>query len=112
MVTVVLAFDVDGTLNVGCPRGPIDVGILLKLKGKGFIVGVIGAFDKVPKSILDRLDFYFGGHPNKPRYLKLVVEMFKPDLILYVADEDRDREACRIASVIYVRPEDFRIPKL
>jgi len=110
LMRVVIGFDVDGTLECGWPPGVIKLASVLALKRRGFIVGVIGAYERVPEKVLRSLDFAYGGHPNKPRYLREVVERFGPDLMIYVGDEDRDRDACAAAGVVYVRPEDFRVP--
>ena len=104
-----LVFDVDGTLEVGRPPGPIMLKTLLYLKKRGFIVGIVGSWAKVPKEILTELDFHYPGHPEKPRWLSTICEKYSPIILFYVADEERDREVCRQVGVTYVRPEDFRV---
>ncbi len=106
---IVLIFDVDGTLEVGDPPGPIPLSVLSYLKEKGFIVGIVGSWAKIPKEILSKLDFYYPGHPEKPKWLSEVCKKFNPIIAFYIADEERDREACREARVTYIRPEDFRL---
>lgn len=109
MKDVVLVFDVDGTLEVGNPPGPIPLKTLLYLKEKDFIVGIVGSWDKIPERTLAKLDFHYPGHPEKPKWLSKVRERYSPTIVLYIADEERDRDACKRAGVTYVKPEDFRI---
>ena len=103
---VVLVFDVDGTLEVGSPPGPIPIRVLYELKRRGFIVGIIGNYHRIIHRCID-FHFCLQGHPVKHISLRRVIEMFNPDLVIYVADEDRDRRACMDAGVVYVRPEHF-----
>ncbi len=105
---VLLIFDVDGTLTVGDPPGPIPPSLLVELKRRGFTVGVVGSWSKVPGDVLAELDFHYPGHPEKPRWLSEACRRYSPVIAIYVADEERDREACRLAGITYVRPEDFR----
>jgi len=104
--TVVITFDVDGTLECGEPKGPIKLDILRKLKEEKFTVGIVGAYQKVQKHI-GNLDFYFGGDPHKIEHLSKVREMFKPRLALYVADRESDRAVALKTGFTYVCPEDF-----
>ena len=101
-----IAFDVDGTLEVGNPPGPIKLSKLKRLKEFGLIVGIVGSFKKV-KGVLPNLDFYYPGHPHKPKYLREIRERYNPALAIYVGDEEADRLAALNAGFIYVRPEDF-----
>ena len=106
---VVVAFDVDGTLEVGNPPGPIKLSELKRLKELGLVVGIVGAFEKV-KRIISDLEFYYPGHPHKPKYLKEIKERYNPVIAIYVGDDDADRVAALSSGFIYVRPEDYPSP--
>ena len=106
---IVIAFDVDGTLECGAPKGNIKLSTLLELKKRGFIVGIVGNYLRVPKEILQKLDFCYGTHPFKAIYLRKIKSDYKADLVIYVADDELDRRACLVAKVIYVHPQFFNI---
>lgn len=105
-VDVVIAFDVDGTLECGGPPGIIKIETIKRLKEKGFIVGIVGAYKKVQRHI-NNLDFYFGGDPHKPENLRKVRETYKPAFCIYVADLPSDRVAALRNGFSYIKPEDF-----
>jgi len=107
LMKVLIAFDVDGTLECGNPPGPIRLERVRLLKEAGFTVGIIGALERVmPK--LPNLDFYYPGDPHKPEGLKEVKEKFKPLLAIYVADLPSDRKSALKLSYSYIHSIDFR----
>lgn len=106
MPEVLVAFDVDGTLEVGSPPGPIRLEAVRRLKERGLIVGIVGAKEKV-EAALRGLDFYMGGDPHKERNLRELAARYRPALAIYVADRPSDREAALKAGFCYVRPDDF-----
>lgn len=106
--SVLVAFDVDGTLEVGDPRGPIKLDDVRRLKEAGLIVGIVGAREKVEGRLVG-LDFYMEGDPYKERNLKELASRFKPALAIYVADRPSDREAALRAGFCYLKPDDFSL---
>jgi len=110
---VLLAFDVDGTLACGSPPGPIKPELLVRLKEAGFIVGIVGNYERA-LSEARGLDFYLEGDPFKAENLARVASAFKPCLAIYVADLPSDREAALKAGFIYVSPRDLplSLPRL
>ncbi|MEA2033150.1 MAG: HAD family hydrolase [Euryarchaeota archaeon] len=107
-VDVVIAFDVDGTLECGEPPGIIKIETVKRLKEKGFIVGIVGAYKKVQRHI-SHLDFYLSGDPHKPENLKKVRETYKPAFCIYVADLPSDKVAALKNGFSYIKPEDFTV---
>ncbi|RLI04120.1 hypothetical protein DRO30_00055 [Candidatus Bathyarchaeota archaeon] len=105
---IVFVFDVDGTLECGNPKGPIKLRMLKRMKDKGFIVGIVGAYEKV-QPYIKNLDFYFGGDPHKPENMRRVREKFNPFLGFYIADLPRDRIVALENGFCYIKPEDFKL---
>jgi hypothetical protein len=105
-MNVVIAFDVDGTLECGNPPGLIKIETVKRLKERGFIVGIIGAYKKVQQHI-NNLDFYLSGDPHKPENLRKVHETYKPTFCIYVADLPSDRVAALENGFSYIKSEDF-----
>jgi len=85
-VSVVVAFDVDGTLEIS--GGRIPVRHLLDLKRVGFVVGVVGNWELAIKHVKG-LDFYQAGIPSKADILSAIGagKVFR----LYVGDLESDR---------------------
>ena len=109
-MSVMLVFDVHGTLECGDPRGPVRLKSLRALKAENFVVGIVGAYEKVQKRV-HSLDFYYDGDPHKDENLRKVMEEYKPKLAFYVADRPSDREVALKNGFCYVRPEDFTLPQ-
>jgi len=110
-LSVVVAFDVDGTLEVGDPKGPIKLEEVKRLKEAGFTVGIVGAKEKV-EGLLRGLDFYMEGDPFKEKNLKELMRRYRPKLAIYVADRPSDREAALKAGFCYVKSDDFKLGDL
>ncbi len=113
---VVFAFDVDGTLEVGEPQGPVRLELLARIKRdcKESYVGTVGNLEKgreamkLCKSLYNfRLDFVLPGHPFKPLWLKWLKLLYKPTKAFYVGDEERDERAAKKAGYTYLSPADF-----
>jgi len=85
-MNVIVAFDVDGTLDIS--GGRIPVRHLLDLKRAGVIVGVVGNW-KIAFERVKGLDFYQAGIPSKAEILKALGQG-KP-LKLYIGDLEPDK---------------------
>jgi len=99
----IIAFDVDGTLNIS--GGPIPATHLLNLQRCGLVIGVLGNWRRAFDSIKG-LDFYQAGIPSKAEILKALGtnKAFK----LYVADTDADREEALKAGWNFIYAKDYR----
>lgn len=103
----VIAFDVDGTLEYGDPKGPVELKRVKELKDEGFTVGIIGAKEKV-EHLIPGLDFYYRGDSVKFVFLKEVKEKFSSIIGIYVADMESDRRAALEAGFCFINANDFR----
>jgi len=99
----IIAFDVDGTLDVGGGRIPHTH--LFDLQKCGFVVGVVGNWEKVFYS-LKGLDFYQAGIPSKGDILMALGagKVFR----LFVGDTEEDREAACRAGWNFIHVSDYR----
>jgi hypothetical protein len=59
---MLVAFDVDGTLECGSPTGPIKLETVRSMKKAGMTIGIISpSLFRVKKELGDLLDFYLAG---------------------------------------------------
>jgi len=100
---LVVAFDVDGTLEIS--GGPIPLSKLWELKKAGVVVGVVGNWELAIKHIRG-LDFYQAGIPNKAEILRAIGE--GKVLRIYVGDTEDDAGQALAAGWIFLYPRDFR----
>jgi len=102
-MNVIVAFDVDGTLDIS--GGRIPVRHLLDLKRSGLIVGVVGnwklAFERVKG-----LDFYQAGIPSKAEILKALGE--EKAFRLYVGDLESDKAEADKAGWNFIFASDYK----
>lgn len=98
----IIAFDVDGTLEIS--NGRIPIKHLFDLKEAGFIVGVVGNW-KLAIEHIKGLDFYQAGIPNKAEILRALGKgkAFK----LYVGDTEEDRRQSRIAGWNFIHVSEY-----
>jgi len=102
-MNAVVAFDVDGTLEIS--GGRIPVRHLLNLKREGFVVGVVGNWELAIKHIKG-LDFYQAGIPSKADILSAIGEgkVFR----LYVGDLESDRREAERAGWNFIFASDYK----
>jgi len=100
---VVVAFDVDGTLEIS--GGPVPLWRLRELKEAGVIVGIVGNWELAIRHIRG-LDFYQAGIPSKSGILRAIGE--GKVLRIYVADTEEDARQATLAGWIFLHPKDFR----
>lgn len=85
---IVWCFDVDETLSVGRPPGPIDIIELLKLRKDGHIVGICGNWGQFVKSVkswgmyVDFITPIAGSHDKRPYLEALRVGIDADDYVL------------------------------
>jgi len=103
-MNVIVAFDVDGTLDIG--GGRIPVKHLLDLRKAGVIVGVVGNWELAIKHVRG-LDFYEGAIPSKAEILKAIGE--GKALKLYVGNQESDREEARRAGWNFIHVNDYQL---
>lgn len=103
LANIIIAFDVDGTLEIS--GGSIKLKRLRELKEAGAIVGIVGNWRKAIQHIWG-LDFYQEGIPNKAEILKALGE--GKALKIYVADLESDREQAEKAGWIFIHHKAFK----
>jgi len=103
MVSVIIAFDVDSTLEIG--GGRILISYLLDLKRAGVVVGVVGNWQLAIKHVKG-LDFYQAGIPSQAEILKAIGEgkVYK----LYVGDLESDRLDAERAGWNFIHVSDYK----
>jgi len=102
-VSIVVAFDVDGTLEIS--GGRIPVRHLLDLKRAGFVVGVVGNWELAIRRVKG-LDFYQAGIPSKADILDAIGtgKVFR----LYVGDLESDRCEAERAGWNFIFASDYK----
>jgi ribonucleotide monophosphatase NagD (HAD superfamily) len=108
----VIAFDVDGTLEVGDPAGSIKLSALKDLKQQGYVVGVISNAStraRVKDKFHDEADFFLTKGTTKAQSMKIVGKDF--DQKLYVGNSAQDEKAAKKADWKYVNANQFSARK-
>jgi len=102
-MSAVVAFDVDGTLDIG--RGKVPARHLLDLKRSGFVVGVVGNWELAMRRVKG-LDFYQAGIPSKADILSAIGtgKVFR----LYVGDLESDRHEAERAGWNFIPASDYK----
>ena len=103
---VLVSFDIDGTLEVGDPAGPIKLELVRRAKSLGYIVG--SASDRVRSdqhSLWSRhaIEMDFVGHKHK---LDEVRERFATaKRFIHIGDTDVDRHYAKIHGFEFYLPD-------
>jgi len=102
-VNAIIAFDVDGTLEIS--GGKVPAMHLLDLKSVGFVVGVVGNWELAIRHIKG-LDFYQAGIPSKADILRAIGagKVFR----LYVGDLESDRHEAERAGWNFIFVSDYK----
>jgi hypothetical protein len=99
---VLLAFDVDGTLDCGMPPGPIPVSRLHELSTLPELrVVIVSPSTARPPGFTEYLD------GDRAANLRAAAGAWPAALQVYVSDNE-DRDAARAAGFTYVDRNDFR----
>jgi len=109
MSNVVVVFDADVLKKLG--EKAFEV--VSKLKGKGYIVGIVGDFKQLPTRLLNMLDFYpmskRGGVAPIQDAFEIIRLEFSDHLIFYIYTRKEDIKICEKFDLIckYYKTVDY-----
>jgi len=104
---ILISFDIDGTLEVGDPPGPLTMDMVRKVKEKGFLIGScsdrpISAQRAIWKENDIEVDFVISKH-----MLSDVKQKFPADVYCHIGDrEDLDRQYALKAGYDFLWPDE------
>ncbi|MCL0105365.1 hypothetical protein M1N90_01225 [Dehalococcoidia bacterium] len=104
---ILISFDIDGTLEVGDPPGPLTMDMVRKVKEKGFLIGScsdrpISAQRAIWNENDIEVDFVIPKH-----MLSDVKKKFTADVYCHIGDrEDLDRQYALKAGYDFLWPDD------
>ena len=101
LMTVVVMFDCDGTLEIGNPSGYVRREDLDWLVSKGFIAVNVSESPNCASLNIPRVI----APGNRLQALLKAKEQFKPDACVYVSDNPGDNVVAKQAGCLYVHPE-------
>ncbi|MEX2375562.1 MAG: HAD family hydrolase, partial [Dehalococcoidia bacterium] len=93
----VLSFDIDGTLDLGDPPGPITQAMVLRAKEAGFVIG--SCSDRTPVSqqwIWDKMEIDPAFLARK-HMLEEVKGRFEAEKYVHIGDRDLDKQFAEMA---------------
>ena len=99
MTTILVSFDIDGTMEFGEPPGPVPASVVRDLVARGY---VIGSASDWPRSSQQPL---WSRHGVEPQFvggkhqLHLVREQFEADRYLHVGDTEIDERYALLAGL-------------
>jgi hypothetical protein len=99
MGTIFVSFDIDGTLEVGDPPGPLSLDVVRLAKNLGYVVG--SASDRTvsfQQRMWDEaeIEVDFVGHKH---HLAEIISRFECDRHIHIGDTDVDRHYANLAGV-------------
>jgi len=106
-VTVLISFDIDGTLEVGDPPGPLTMDMVRLVRDKEFLIGscsdrTLSAQRAIWADHDIEVDFVVGKH-----MLPDVKAQFEADVYLHIGDrEDLDRQYALKAGFDFLWPDE------
>lgn len=100
---VLLAFDVDGTLETSAD--PVPVSALRDLKDAGCVIVIVSPSNARPEGFTECI-----GGPTRRDNLEAIAEYYPCPLKLYVSD-NQDRADAKAAGFTYVDAKDFHTRK-
>lgn len=104
---MLVAFDVDGTLECGNPQGPIKLDILKRMKNEGMVIGIISpSLFRVKKELGKLLDFYKAGPKEE---VMREIRMSYSGRVLYIGDSIHDELAAAKALWEFCYAKDFKL---
>lgn len=106
-MTVLIALDCDGTIDIGSPTGPIPVSRLYELNTPPYIQMVVVS----ASPFCARLPFPRFVSENTRLENLLAAAIRYPSLLnIYVSDNPGDNINAKNAGFLYVHPKDFNLP--
>ena len=105
-MSVLVSFDIDGTLEAGDPPGPITMGMVRKARAHGCIIG--SSSDRplpVQQAIWDRHGIevsFISAKQNLPE----VKSRFQADVYYHIGDRELDRQFALAAGFQFVWMDD------
>ena len=104
---IIIAFDCDGTVDIGSPIGPIPVSSLYELNNPPYIQIVMVS----ASPFCARLSFPRSVSENTRLENLLAAAIFYPSALnIYVSDNTGDDINAKNAGFIYIHPNDFNMP--
>lgn len=105
LASKLVAFDVDGTLEVSA--GPIPLDALNQLRRQGTIVYIVGNYGKLAQTTKEFADGNIGR--SKAESLKLLAERHPNTVKIYVADTSQDETEAKTANWQFIYARDFKL---
>lgn len=106
-MTVLIALDCDGTLDIGSPTGPIPISRLYEINSPPYIQVVMVS----ASPFCSRLPFpRFVSENTRLENLLAATTHYPSMLNIYISDNPGDDENARTAGFIYVHPKNFNFP--
>ena len=106
-MTLLIALDCDGTINIGSPQGPISLSELYGLNSPPYIqVVVVSASPFCATLPFPR----FVSENTRLENLLAAAIRYPSTLNIYISDNPGDDINARMAGYVYVHPKDFNFP--
>lgn len=101
---MIIAFDVDGTLEIS--TGPVKLDVLRRLKAEGHIIYIVGNYGKLAQTTTEFADGNIGG--TKAESLRLLAAKHSPELRkTYVTDTPEDEAATKEAYWKFIYAQEY-----
>ena len=106
-MAILISFDIDGTLEVGDPPGPLSMDMVRLVRDKGFLIGscsdrTLSSQRAIWAAHEIVVDFVVGKH-----MLADIKERFEADVYLHIGDrEDLDRQYALKAGFDFLWPHE------
>jgi phosphoglycolate phosphatase-like HAD superfamily hydrolase len=110
VTTVLVSFDIDGTMEFGEPPGPVPASVVRELVARGYVIGCASDW---PRSSQQPLWSRHGVEPHfvgGKHQLHLVREKFEADRYLHVGDTDIDERYALLAGFEFLHVTDIIAP--
>jgi hypothetical protein len=110
VTTILVSFDIDGTMEFGEPPGPVPASVVRDLVARGYVIGVASDW---PRSSQQPL---WSRHGIEPEFvggkhqLHVVKEKFEADRYLHVGDTDIDERYALLAGFEFLHVTDIVVP--
>jgi hypothetical protein len=109
--SIVVSFDIDGTMEFGDPPGPVPAAVAWELVERGYVVGVASDW---PRSSQQPL---WSSHGVEPRFVggkhhlhEVKAQFPSADRYLHVGDTDVDERYALLAGFEFLHVEDLTEP--